>query len=87
MISTTGNAPPPAAPSGPATDLMLTVNEARERILAHFSPLPSEHVPILDALGRVLAEDVVAPNDVPPFDNSAMDGYAVRAADVEAARR
>ena len=65
---------------------MLTVIEARERILANFSSLPSEQVPILDALGRVLAEDVVAPNDVPPFDNSAMDGYAVRAADVEAAR-
>ena len=86
MISSTGNAPPPSSPSGPATDLMLTVNEARERILAHFSPLPSEQVPILDALGRVLAEDVIAPNDVPPFDNSAMDGYAVRAADLEAAR-
>ena len=67
MISSTGNAPPPSAPSGPATDLMLTVNEARERILAHFSPLPSEQVPILDALGRVLAEDVIAPNDVPPL--------------------
>ncbi|MAG36129.1 MAG: molybdopterin molybdenumtransferase MoeA [Dehalococcoidia bacterium] len=86
MVSTTGDALPPAAPSGPTPDLMLTVAEARDRILADFSPLPSEQVPVLDALGRVLAEDVVAPNDVPPFDNSAMDGYAVRAADVKTAR-
>ena len=46
-------------------------------------PLPGAWVSLLDLLGRVLAEDVVAPADVPPFDSSAMDGYAVQAADVE----
>jgi molybdopterin molybdotransferase len=67
--------------------LSLSVDEALERVLAHFSPLPAETVEVLDALGRVLAEDVVAPLDVPPFTNSAMDGYAVRAADTASAGR
>jgi hypothetical protein len=60
----------------------LSVDEALARILERFSPLPAEEKPILDALGQVLAEDVRAPNDVPPFANSAMDGFAVRAEDV-----
>ena len=60
----------------------LSVDDALARILERFAPLPDEEKPILDALGQVLAEDVRAPNDVPPFANSAMDGYAVRAADV-----
>ncbi|MEA2598531.1 MAG: molybdopterin molybdotransferase [Thermomicrobiales bacterium] len=60
---------------------MVGVDEALERILAAVSPLDSIQVPILDALDLILAEDVVAGDDIPPFRNSAMDGYAVRAAD------
>jgi len=63
----------------------LTVDEALERILARVAPLPPREVPLLDALGRTLAQDVVADRDVPPFRNSAMDGYAVRGADVASA--
>ncbi len=61
---------------------MITVEEAREYILKHFHPLEPERVNLIDALDRVLAEDVVSDIDVPPFSNSAMDGYAVRAADI-----
>lgn len=64
---------------------MLSVEEALERVLAAFEPLPSERVPVLEALGRVLAEDVYADIDIPPLTNTAMDGYAVRAADTAAA--
>lgn len=64
---------------------MIPVEEARERILAYFSRLEPERKPLLDALGQVLAEDVVAPFDIPPLDNTAMDGYAVRAADTAGA--
>src|SRR5919204_424528 len=63
----------------------LSVDEALARILERVTPLPAEEKPILDALGHVLAEDVRAANDVPPFANSGMDGYAVRASDVAAA--
>lgn len=66
---------------------MLTVDEARERVLAHVDILDVERCPILEALGRVLWEDVRADNDVPPFDNTAMDGYAVRAADIATATK
>lgn len=61
---------------------VLSVEEALERILATVPVLEPERVPILDSLGRVLAEEVTADRDVPPLPNSAMDGYAVRAADV-----
>ncbi len=64
---------------------MISVEEARDRILAFFDRLPAERKPLLDALGQVLAEDVVAPFDIPPLDNTAMDGYAVRAADTAGA--
>jgi len=64
---------------------MISVDEARERILAFFTRLSAEPQPVLDALGQVLAEDVVAPFDIPPLDNTAMDGYAVRAADTTGA--
>lgn len=63
------------------TRRMLSVDEARERILKHCSPLPPERVPLLQAFGLVLAEAVQAEEPVPPFTNSAMDGYAVRALD------
>ena len=56
---------------------MLSVEEALQRILGHFHVLEVEDTPILDALGQVLAEDVEARYDIPPLDNSAMDGYAV----------
>ncbi len=61
---------------------MLSVEEATERILAHFEILDTEEVPVLDALGQVLAQDAVAARDIPPLDNSGMDGYAVRCEDV-----
>jgi molybdopterin molybdotransferase len=64
---------------------MIPVAEALERILAAFSPLPSEQVAISEAAGRVLADDVFARLTKPPFDVSAMDGYAVRGADVATA--
>lgn len=60
---------------------MLTVEQAQARILAEVPRFGAEAVALADAYGRVLAEDVVSPLDVPPWDNSAMDGYAVRAAD------
>jgi molybdopterin molybdotransferase len=60
---------------------MISIPKARARVLAEAAPLPLEVRRLGDALGAVLAEDVVAPHDVPPFDNSAMDGFAVRAAD------
>ncbi len=61
---------------------MLSVEEARDRILSYFEPLSSVDVPLLDALGLILDEDLVADFDIPPLANSAMDGYAVRSADV-----
>ena len=64
---------------------MLSVEEAYERIMAHFSPLETEGKPILEALGQLLAEDVVSPFQLPPLDNSAMDGYAVRYQDIAGA--
>jgi molybdopterin molybdotransferase len=64
---------------------MLDVEEALERILTFFAPLPAVDVPLLDALGQVLAAPLVAPINIPPLDNSAMDGYALRAADISQA--
>ncbi|MFL5508109.1 MAG: gephyrin-like molybdotransferase Glp [Gemmatimonadaceae bacterium] len=61
---------------------MLTVAEASERILADIRPLDAETVPIRQALGRVLAEDIVATVTMPPWSNASMDGYAVRSADI-----
>ena len=66
-------------------DTMLQVEEAQQRVLAEVTPLEAEDVPLYEALGRVLAEDVAANRDVPQADNTAMDGYAVRASDVETA--
>jgi len=60
----------------------LPVADALAQVLAHSSPLASETVILDTSLGRVLAGDVVADLDLPPFDNSAMDGYAVRLADL-----
>ena len=66
-------------------DRMLSVEEAFARIVSQFAALETETVSLLDALGRVLAEDIISAEDVPAFDNSAMDGYAVRFADTQAA--
>ena len=64
---------------------MISVEEALERILSHFSVLDAEERPILDALGQVVAEDIVSRITIPPLDNTAMDGYAVRAPDTAGA--
>ena len=61
---------------------LLPVDDALARILADARPKPAETVPLAQAGGRVLADDVVASRDQPPFDASAMDGYAVRAGDI-----
>ncbi len=57
---------------------LLNVDQALERILADLQPLEAETVSLPDAQDRVLAEDIISPIDLPPFDNSAMDGYAIR---------
>ena len=57
---------------------MLTIDEALERILQEVTPSPRVDVPLRDALGHVLAADVISDTDSPPFDKSMMDGYAVR---------
>ena len=67
------------------TDEMISVEEARARILEFIQRLPAEDKHLADALGQVLAEDVTSPITIPPLDNTAMDGYAVRAADTEGA--
>jgi len=64
---------------------MISVEQALERLLSHVSVLGKEDVSILDALGQVLAEDVFASINVPPLDNSAMDGYALQAKDTSGA--
>jgi molybdopterin molybdotransferase len=61
---------------------MISVEEARRRLLAPLKPLGAEQVALSEAAGRVLAEDVAARRTQPPWPVSAMDGYAVRAADV-----
>jgi molybdopterin molybdotransferase len=62
---------------------MISVEEARKTILAKIDILPAEKVFITEAAGRCLAEDVISRIDVPPWDNSAMDGYAVSIKDIE----
>jgi len=64
---------------------LTTVEGHLDRILAAVSPLPDHPLPLLEALGLPLAEDVVSPIALPSFDNSAMDGYAVLASDVASA--
>jgi molybdopterin molybdotransferase len=65
---------------------LLPLEDARARVLAAIpAALPAEMVALSDSLGRVLAADVAAATDLPPWDNSAMDGYAIRAADVAGA--
>ena len=58
---------------------LISIDQARRRVLEAVRPLETEDVPLARALNRVLARDVESPTNVPPFDNSAMDGFAVRA--------
>ena len=66
---------------------MLSVEDARDRILSYFQSLPSVDVPLLEALGLTLDENLVADFDIPPLANSAMDGYAIRTEDVSSASK
>ncbi|MEU3458608.1 gephyrin-like molybdotransferase Glp [Streptomyces sp. NPDC006733] len=68
-----------------ATDRIWSVSEHLENILGQLSPLESIELQLLDAQGCVLVEDVTVPVALPPFDNSSMDGYAVRTADTDGA--
>jgi molybdopterin molybdotransferase len=65
---------------------LVSFDEAREAVLSAVSALPAEPVVLTEALGRVLAEDIVADADLIPYARSAMDGYALRAADSDAAK-
>src|SRR6516164_3881496 len=65
---------------------MISVRDALDRVLDSLPRLAGEQVALTAVRGRVLGETILAPRDVPPFRNSAMDGYAVRSADVAAAR-
>ncbi len=64
---------------------MISVEGALEKVLSYVEVLEPERKPILDCLGQVLAEDVYSTIDIPPLDNSAMDGYALRAKDTRGA--
>ena len=66
---------------------MISIHEALDAVLAAVRPLPSEEVPLLQALGRAAAERIVSPEQVPTFANSAMDGFAVSGAELEGGRR
>jgi len=80
MSSATMSGPAASNPTPPAS-AMLSVEEARARILAAFRPTPAEIVPLAEAWNRVTATPVLARLTQPPADVSAMDGYALRAAD------
>jgi molybdopterin molybdotransferase len=60
---------------------MLSVAEARERILSHFQNTAEENIPLIECANRILAMDIIAVHDLPLFDNSSMDGFAIRAVD------
>lgn len=64
---------------------MISVEEALQRILSFVNVLGQEEVPILESLGQVLAEDVYSRINIPPLDNAAMDGYAIKSADTNGA--
>ncbi|MDZ4159654.1 MAG: molybdopterin molybdotransferase MoeA, partial [Anaerolineaceae bacterium] len=64
---------------------LMSVHEAQQNILAAFSPVSTTTVNVASAGGWVLAQDVITDIELPPFANSSMDGFAVRAADLEAA--
>ena len=64
---------------------MLSVEEARQRIISKFHILDKEDSSILDTLGQVIAEDIYSKVSVPPLDNSAMDGFALKDEDIMSA--
>lgn len=64
---------------------LLSVQAAQERILSLLEPVETESLPLTECIHRVLAQDIAAASDLPPFDNSSMDGFALRAADASAA--
>jgi len=66
---------------------VISIDEAIDAVLGAVRPLLAETAPLLEALGRATAAEIVSPERVPGFDNSAMDGYAVRGAELEAGRR
>ena len=66
---------------------MTDIDEALDLVLSAVRPLPAEEVPLLEALGRAAAGSIVSTEPVPAFDNSAMDGYALRSVELEAGRR
>ena len=66
---------------------MLFVEEAQEKIFLQIAETETERVPLSSALGRILSEDIISSLTHPPWDNSAMDGYAVLAADTRGASR
>ncbi|MBL1098969.1 molybdotransferase-like divisome protein Glp [Streptomyces coffeae] len=76
-----------ATDQGPDQDRVWTVSEHLDDILGHIHPLEPIELQLLDAQGCVLVDDITVPVALPPFDNSSMDGYAVRIADVAAATR
>jgi molybdopterin molybdotransferase len=61
---------------------LISIEEARTRVLAEATPLSVERRSLSESLGTALAEDLTAPHELPPFNNSAMDGYAIRSLDV-----
>lgn len=67
--------------------IMISVEEALDKILSRIEPLGLEKVPLLESLGRVTGENIDARRDIPPMDNSGMDGYAVKAMDIEKASK
>src|SRR2546429_9796192 len=73
---------PKSATSARPAPKLMSADDALARILDGVPRVPAVQTPLLDALGLVLAEDIAAGRDVPPFRNSAMDGYAVRGDDV-----
>jgi molybdopterin molybdotransferase len=77
--------PPVAPPFAPAARRTRTVAEHGTAVAGLLAPMPAERLPLREAPGRVLAEPLLAGVALPPFDNSAMDGYAVRAVDVAGA--
>ncbi|WP_110240878.1 gephyrin-like molybdotransferase Glp [Nocardioides gilvus] len=76
---------PQAANLAPGADQVIGVDELVDRIVAAIEPLPDFALPLMDAQGMAIAQDVIAQVSLPGFDNSAMDGYAVRAVDIAGA--
>lgn len=81
-MSTEPRARPASVPDG-----LITVEDHLERILRGLGPLEAYDQPVVESLGLPIHENFIAPIDLPRFDNSAMDGYAVRSADISAASR